>query len=112
MKFAINLIHHLVISILVFTIWAAFALLIVNPNLHNLPQYIMGSLCIWDFGAMAFAVFVSFIIGKYWGYPKSMIINKKASLVLPINYSYFFLGYFIFALSVGIWQFWLFSQQF
>lgn len=113
MKFTIKLIHHLIISVLLFTIWAAFALLIINKNTPSqLPEYIMGSICIWDYGAMILSIFCSFVISKYWGYPKLIPIDQKLSLGFPLYYGYFFLGYFIFSISIAIWQFWLFSQQF
>ena len=50
------------LSILIFSLWAGFALLIVNPIMNaDLPQYVIGRICIWDYTAMALAIMCSFL---------------------------------------------------
>ena len=110
---AIKIIHQSLLSILIFSLWAGFALLIVNPIMNaDLPQYVIGRICIWDYSAMALAILCSFLFTKYWGYPEVRMMDGKKKLILGMNYSYLFLGYFLFALVVAIWQFWIFSQGF
>lgn len=105
-------IHLVLISILLFTFWAVFALLIVNPIYNaDLPGYVVGKICIWEYIAMFIAILGSFILTKYWGYPEVRILENHKKLVLNINYAYFFLGYFLFGFTIAIWQFWLFSQK-
>jgi hypothetical protein len=109
----IKIIHQLLISILLFTLWAGFALLIINPMYRSdFPRYIIGRLCIWDYGAIVIAVLFSFIFTKYLGYPEIKVVEKNKKLVFNIFYAYFFLGYFVLGLAIAIWQFWLFSQKF
>lgn len=109
----VKIIHHLLISILLFTIWAIFALLVVNP-IYNaaLPGYVLGEICIWEYIAMFLAILGSFLLSKYWGYPEIRLFENQKKLVLHINYAYFFLGYFFIGFTIAIWQFWLFSQKF
>lgn len=108
-----NIIHQLLISVLLFTFWAAFALLIVNPIYNaDLPNYVMGKLCIWDYIAMIIALLGSFILTKFWGYPEVIVIDNHKKLVLNLSYAYFFGGYFLSAFIIAIWQFWIFSQKF
>ncbi|MFD2588773.1 hypothetical protein ACFSQJ_17740 [Croceitalea marina] len=109
----VKIIHLVLISILLFTFWAAFALLVVNPIYKaDLPGYVLGELCIWEYIAMFVAILVSFLITKYWGYPEVKVIESQKKLVLNIKYIYFLLGYFFIACTIAIWQFWLFSQKF
>ncbi len=109
----IKIIHQVLISILLFTFWAVFALLVINPIYNaDLPGYVLGELCIWEYIAMFIAILFSFIITKYWGYPEVCLIESNKKLVLNFNYTYFFLGYFFVGFVIAIWQFWLFSQKF
>jgi len=108
----VNIIHQLLISILLFTFWAVFALLVINPIYNaDLPGYVLGEICIWEYIAMFIAILVSFMITKYWGYPEFRVLESHKKLVLHINYTYFFLGYFLLGFAIAIWQFWLFSQK-
>lgn len=109
----ISIIHLVLLSILLFTFWAVFALLVVNPIYNaDLPGYVVGELCIWEYIAMFTAILGSFLIIKYWGYPEVKIIEGQKKLVLNIKYGYFLLGYFFIGFTIAIWQFWLFSQKF
>ena len=109
----IKFIHLLVLSLLFFSVWAAFALLVVNPIYNaNLPGYKIGRICIWEYIAFAIAVLVSVMLSKQWGYPEILQIEKQSRFLINVKYVYFLLGYFVLAISIAIWQFWLFSQKF
>jgi len=109
----VRIIHQVLISILLFTFWAVFALLVVNPIYNaNLPGYDLGEICIWEYIAMMIAILGAFVMTKHWGYPEIRILENQKKLVLNIRYGYFLLGYFLIGFTIAIWQFWLFSQKF
>ena len=56
-------------------------------------------------------VFAKLIIYK-WGNLKIQKVNKEWQLTMNLKYGIYFFIYFLIALLVGIWQFWLFSQNF
>ena len=103
----------MVITILLFLIWAEFALFVVNPILNaDLPGYKIGRICIWEYIALTASLLGSFAITKFWGYPEVREIGKRKNLMLNIHYGYFFLGYVLLAVAFILWQFWTFSQKF
>lgn len=105
--------HLTVISICLFSLWAAFALLIVNPIFNaDLPGYQIGRICIWEYIAMTIAIFCSFAIARFWGYPEIVRTRDSKKMTINIKYCYFYLSYFMLAIAIGIWQFWIFSQKF
>lgn len=104
---------HLILMMLLFSVWAAFALFVINPNFSNdLPRYTVGRLCIWEAiaGIAAFVV-ARITIGK-WGYPGTREINGKKFILINKNYVWIFLIYFFIVLGIGIWQFIEFSRGF
>ena len=109
----LKIIHLTVISICLFSLWAAFALLIVNPIFNaDLPGYRLGRICIWEYVAMSIAILCSFAIVRLWGYPEIVKIGNHKRISFNIHYVYFYLSYFIVAIAIAIWQFWIFSQKF
>jgi len=109
----IKILYQLIISIMLFSIWAAFALLIINPIYNaDLPEYVIGRICIWEYSAMLIAIVISFIITKYWGYPQVGMLESQRKITLNFNYIYFFGAHFLFGFLISIWQFWIFSQKF
>jgi len=108
-----KIIVHALLSLLLFSLWAGFALLIINPLFHeDVPAYIIGRICIWEYIAFAVAIFLSFFITKRWGYPEILKENSKTKVKMSINYAYFLLVYLTIGIIVAIWQFWIFSQNF
>jgi hypothetical protein len=102
---------HLVLSIFLFSLWAAFALLIINPYLSdNLPGYTVGRLCIWEAIAGIIAFGFARIVITRWGFPETKESNGKKLIVFNIKYIWFFLIYLFIALGIGIWKFMEFSS--
>jgi len=112
MKIA-RILFQFVLTTLIFSLWAAFALLIVNPLYKSdLPGYTIGRICIWEYIAIVIAIILSQIMIKKWGAIDIQKTNGKHKLTMDYKYGYFFLIYFFIALFIAIWQFWLFSQKF
>lgn len=109
----IKLIFHGVVSMTLFSLWAGFALLIVNKFFYkDLPGYTIGRICVWEFVASIIAILLGYFLIKKWGSLNSVEINGRHQLVISPQFGIYFLVYFLLAIIVGIWQFWLFSQQF
>lgn len=106
-----NNILQTVVSLFFFSLWAGFALLVVNPNFHaDLPGYTIGRICIWEGVALIISIIIARLFYKRWG---GITVNQsKKNISLSINYGYLFLCFFTIAIVVAIWQFWLFSQNF
>ena len=107
-----NLMFHIVLSILIFLLWAGFAILCINKCPIELPMYVIGRLCIWDYLIMIGCILISHLIIRSWGYPTITLANGKRNYSIDIRYIYFFAVYFIFGIAVAIWQFYIFSQNF
>jgi len=109
----IKLIFHGVVSTTLFSLWAAFALLVVNKLYHkNLPGYTIGRICIWEFVAIVIAVALGHFMINRWGSLESIEVNGQRRLVMSPQFGIYFLLYLLLAIIIGIWQFWIFSQQF
>ncbi|WP_235298271.1 hypothetical protein [Portibacter marinus] len=102
-----------VITILIFSLWAGFALTVINPYLReHVPGYVMGRLCIWELIAFLVAMTLAKLMVKQWGNLSLVEVNGRRQLSLNFKYGIFFLIYLFIGLLVAIWQFWLFSQNF
>ena len=109
----INILFHFALSLTLFSLWAGFALLVVNKLFYkDLPGYTIGKICIWELVALTMAVLIGKVILNKWGTPQFRQIDEKHYLVLNPKYAYYFGIYFLVAMAVGIWQFWVFSQSF
>lgn len=112
----LNLLHIIfqaLLTLTLFSFWAAFALLIVNQFFYkDLPGYTIGRICIWELVAIIIAAIISQWMIKKWGTIQLEQVEGQTKLTLHPNYGIYFLVYFICAIVIGIWQFWLFSQQF
>lgn len=108
-----QIIFQLLITITLFSLWAGFALLVVNKFFYkDLPGYTIGRLCIWELVAVIVAALISqFMINK-WGNLKIEKVENETKLTINPKFGVYFSIYFLIAILVGIWQFWLFSQQF
>ena len=112
-KSYLDWIFFTVITLLLFSIWAAFALLVINPLFHeDLPGYKIGRICIWELAALIVAAIVARIMIKHWGSIQKHKVGTKSVLTIDPRYATFFLIYFIFSCVIAIWQFWKFSQGF
>jgi len=109
----IKIIFPILIAITLFSYWAAFALLIVNKILYkDLPGYTIGRLCAWEFVAVIISGLITYTLIRKWGNVEIRRIENKNLLVMNPKYGIYFVFYFITATLIGIWQFWIFSQNF
>jgi len=100
-------------TVLIFSIWAIFALLIVNPYLKNeLPGYTIGRICIWEYVAIILAAIISNLLIKKWGNIEIKNVDTQKKLIMNPRYGIFLLVYFLLAAIIAIWQFWIFSLKF
>lgn len=108
-----QIIFRIILSLLLFSYWAGFALLIVNPLFHkDLPGYRIGRICIWELVAIIIAGLIAHWIIQKWGNVEIKENDNQRKLQLNSKYGTFFLIYFIIGVVIAIWQFWLFSQKF
>lgn len=108
-----KILFHLVLTLTLFSLWAGFALLVVNKLFYkDLPGYRIGRLCIWEFIALLIAAFIAGFMIRRWGTIELKEIHGQKRLSLHPNYGIYFIIYFLIAIITAIWQFWLFSQQF
>lgn len=109
----IKIMFHLLLALTLFSYWAGFALLFVNKLFYkDLPAYTIGRICIWEYVAIIIAFLIAKLMIKRWGNIKLQEIENKKVLTLNPKYGIYFGIYFLIALIVGIWQFWLFSKNF
>ena len=102
-----------VIVLVLFSYWAAFALLVVNSYYYDtLPGYQIGRICIWELIAIIIACMGARYMIKNWGAISLIKSENTTKMKLDIRYGYFFLVYMIFLLLIGVWQFYIFSQSF
>ena len=112
-NYSIKVLFPTLLAITLFSLWAGFALLVVNPLFYqDLPGYTIGRICIWEYVAMVIAASVTYLLIKNWGNIEVIELNGKNLITLNPNYGIYFGIYFLVAILVAIWQFWLFSQTF
>jgi len=102
-----------ILTIVFFSLWAGFALLVVNQNFHTkLPGYRIGKLCIWELVAFFIAAWIAKSLISKWG--NIEVENQKGNrrVVLHYNYAKLFAIYFLISIFVSVWQFYVFSQSF
>lgn len=103
----------LVLTLTLFSIWAAFALLVVNNLFYeDLPGYQIGRICIWEFVAIVISAAVAWYLIRCWGNIDIQKIEGRNAMVLNPKFGLYFIIYFLLAVVVAIWQFWIFSQKF
>lgn|GEM_PF-1799629 len=101
------------ITLTLFSYWAGFALLVVNKLFYkDLPGYTIGRICIWEFVAIGIAALITKRLIDKWGNVGFAEIDGKNVMTLNPKYGTYFSIFFLIATAVGIWQFWLFSQNF
>ena len=104
---------QIILTLTVFSFWAAFALLVVNKLFYeDLPGYVIGRICIWEGVAIVVAALIAQLMIRKWGPIRLEEVNGQLRLIFPPRYGVYFLIYFTVAVLVAIWQFWVFSQGF
>ena len=106
-------VQFIVVALLVFSIWVAFALLVVNPYLHPyVPGYKVGRPCGWEF----IALFASFGITHFWtrSWPVPMLSDRGGVKTISLNYSFvrFLLLYLATGVAIFLWKYAIFSGSF
>jgi len=108
-----QILFQILITITLFSIWAGFALLIVNKLFYkDLPGYTIGRICIWDFVIFTIAALIAKLMINKWGNIEFRDIGNKKVLTMNPKFGMYFIFYFLIAIIVGVWQFWIFSQKF
>jgi len=109
----VQILFQALITITLFSIWAGFALLVVNKLFYkDLPGYTIGRICIWEFVAIIIAGLLAKLMISKWGNIEFKEVNRKKMLIMNPKFGWYFLCYFLIAIIVGVWQFWIFSQKF
>jgi len=109
----IKILFPILLTITLFSLWAGFALLVVNKLFYkDLPGYTIGRICIWEFVALAVAAFIAKGLINKWGNVAIKEFQNKQLLTMNPKFGIYFGVYFLIAIVVGIWQFWIFSQKF
>jgi len=109
----IKILFPLLITITLFSLWAGFALLVVNKLFYkDLPGYTMGRVCIWEFVAIVIAVLIAKLLINKWGNAQIKNIEGKKFIAMNPKFGIYFSVYFLLAILLGVWQFYLFSQNF
>ena len=102
----------ILITLTLFSLWAGFALLVVNKFFYEqLPGYTIGRLCIWELVALIIAALLTKLLIDKWGNIEIKEIEGKRVLTFNQKYGVYFGVYFLLTLAVCIWQFWIFSQK-
>ena len=108
-----KLINFIVVTLLIFSIWVAFALLVINPYLHPyIPGYRVGNPCGWEFVALGISLGIAYFWTRGWSSPKRT--NEHGITYVSINYSLvlFLLAYMVLAAIIFLWQYVEFSAGF
>ena len=102
-----------IITLTLFSLWAGFALLVVNKLFYkDLPGYTIGRICMWEVVAMIIAIVITKLLIRRWGNIELIQTSDATHLKINSKFAIYLTTYFFLAVFVGIWQFWLFSQQF
>lgn len=108
-----QIIFRVILTLTLFSFWAAFALLIVNQLFYkDLPGYVIGRICIWELVALIVAAFIAQLMIRKWDNLKIEQVENEWKLTMHPNYGIYFAVYFLIAVIIGVWQFWLFSLNF
>lgn len=108
-----QVIFQALLTITLFSLWAGFALLVVNKLFYkNLPGYTIGRICIWEFVALIVAALIARLMISKWGTIKFQRVENEMKLTMNPKFGIYISIYFLIAIIVGIWQFWIFSQNF
>lgn len=106
--------QFLVVTVLVFSIWVAFALLVINPYLHPyVPGYQIGKPCGWEFVALFASVGIAYFGTRNWPQPRIQeLSDMPKSIILSYNFIVFLLVYLVAAVVIFLWRYSVFSASF
>ena len=106
----VNSFCFLLLTILVFSVWVAFALLVINPYLHPfVPGYQVGNPCGWELVALFASLFTAYRWRKSWQQPCCKFEKNTTVLCVSNRFTYFALLYVSGALVIFLWQYLLFA---
>lgn len=108
-----KLTNFVVVTTMVFSLWVAFALLVVNPYLHPyVPGYQVGRPCGWEFIAGAASAAIAWLWTRNWTDP--VRITEDGISYIKVSYSFvvFLLCYLVAAAIIFVWQYAKFSAGF
>ena len=104
----LRIIFQSVLTVTIFSFWAGFALLIINPHFHDhLSGYTIGRICIWEIVALIVSGTVAHVWIDRWGNISIEKSEQQSKLVMNQKFGIYFLAYFLIAIAIGIWQFWI-----
>jgi len=99
-----RVIQFIAVTLLIFSLWVAFALLVVNPYLHPyVPGYQVGRPCGWEFVALFVSGAVSLIWTRNWPVPESG--QNSRSITVSASLIKFLIFYGVLAASIFVWQY-------
>ena len=108
-----KIVQFVVVALLVFSVWVAFALLVVNPYLHPyVPGYQVGRPCGWEFVALFASVGITHFWTRRWPVPKLSERSGRTTISLSYSFVLFLLLYLAAAVVIFLWQYTLFSASF
>ncbi len=108
---ATNVICFALVTLLIFSVWVAFALLIINPYLYQyIPGYRVGSPCGWELVALAASLFSSYRLRSTWEKPCCEMTGGRVTLCLSDTFTYFVLTYIVSGILIFLWQYSKFSS--
>ena len=108
-----RIVQFTVVALLVFSVWVAFALLVVNPYLHPyVPGYQVGRPCGWEFVALFASLGITHFWTSRWSSPTVSTRDGITNISLNFSFVVFLLLYLVAAVAIFVWQYTLFSASF
>ena len=102
--------NFLITTVLVFSLWVAFALLAINPYLHPyIPGYEVGKPCGWEFVALAISALIAFRWTRDWVTLAPRVENGVRYSSVATSLVIFLMFYMIVAIIIFAWQYAIFS---
>lgn len=103
----------IVLMSMIFSIWVAFALLVINPHLHPyIPGYKVGSPCGWEIVALILSIGTAYLIMRKWPAPEVTTIKGVRHILLNSKFIFFSLFYMAVGIIIFLWQYYLFTLKF
>ena len=95
-----QIIFQAILTLSIFSYWAAFALLIVNKLFYkDLPAYTIGRLCIWELVALVVAALIGQLLIRKWGNISLEEVNGQKRFSMPASFAIYFSVYFFYCCS-------------
>ena len=108
-----NVVSFVTVSLIIFSLWVAFALLVINPYLHSyVPGYEVGKPCGWEFVALGVSGALAYFWTRNWPRPKHTAENGVHCITISYKFVLFLLLYMIAAISIFLWEYSKFSATF